>query len=80
MLHILYQNGDEDFIVHVIPLEKLEEHSKDDEYFTQTLLQIMRQKGFSPKRSPEIANGLFHLIWLSLIYRDDISKNGFEWI
>jgi hypothetical protein len=35
LLHILYQNGDEDFIVHVISREKLEEHSKDDEYFTQ---------------------------------------------
>lgn len=78
LLHILYQSGDEDFIVHVISREKLEEHSKDDEYFIQTLLHIMRQKGFSPKRSPEIINGLFHLIWLSLIYRDDINKNGFD--
>lgn len=78
LLHILYQSGEEDFIVHVISHEKLEAHSKDDEYFIQTLLCIMRQKGFNPKQPPEIVNGLFHLIWLSLIYRDDISKNRFD--
>ncbi|MFB3764981.1 MAG: TetR/AcrR family transcriptional regulator [Methanotrichaceae archaeon] len=77
-LQVFYQSGDEDFIAHVISREKLEEHSKDEEYFIQTLLRIMHQKGFNPKRSPEIFNGLFHLIWISLIYRKDITKNGFD--
>jgi AcrR family transcriptional regulator len=78
LLHQLYQSGDENFIANILSRDKLEEHSKDDEYFVRSLLRIMRLKGFKAKRSPEVINGLFHLIWISLIYRGDISQNGFD--
>jgi AcrR family transcriptional regulator len=78
LLPMLYQSGDEEYLVHIISNKKLDEHTKDDEYFIQVLIQILCQKGFNPQRSPEVINGLFHLIWLSVIYRDDISKDGFN--
>ncbi len=78
LLPMLYKSGDEEYIVHIISHKKLDEHTKDDECFIQNLVRILRQKGFNPQRSPEVINGLFHLIWLSVIYREDIGKGGFD--
>jgi AcrR family transcriptional regulator len=78
LLPMLYQSGDEEYIVQILSHDKMVEHRKDDEQFIQTLLDILRQKGFEPKRSPEVISGLFHLIWLSVIYRADIAKERFD--
>lgn len=78
LLHLLYQSGEADLISHVIMHRGYEEHARDDEDFIHRLLDTLRQKGFSPGRSPETMNGLFHVIWQSLIRRDDISKDSFD--
>lgn len=53
------------------------EHDCDERQFIDSLLGILRKKGFRPRGEPEVTLGLIHVIWLAHTYRDPLLEDRF---
>ena len=68
LLTALFRNEGQ-IVSRLLSEEKMAEHDRDEAQFIDALVAILQKKGFKPKSGPEVLLGLFHVIWLSRIYR-----------
>jgi AcrR family transcriptional regulator len=77
LLMTLFRGGDGVLVRRLLSEEMKAEHDCDEQQFIDSLLGILRKKGFRPRGDPEVLTGLIHVIWLTHTYRDPMFGDSF---
>lgn len=73
-----FSKSDFDYLVRKIPAERVIQHTKNDEEFTNQLIKKIKQEGISVRVSPRVIGNLMKSLFFLSLHRDDLGEPAYE--
>lgn len=69
--------ADFDYLVRKIPAERVMEHAKNDEEFTNQLIKKIKKEGITVKASPRVIGNLMKSLFFFSLHREDMGDAAY---
>lgn len=66
-----------DYLVRKIPAERVMEHAKNDEEFTNQLIKKIKKEGITVKASPRVIGNLMKSLFFFSLHREDMGDAAY---
>lgn len=73
-----FSKSDFDYLVRKIPAERVMQHVKSDEDFTNQLVKKIKREGITVKASPRVVGNLMKSLFFLSLHRDDMGETSYE--
>lgn len=73
-----FSKTDFDYLVRKIPAERVLQHAKSDEEFTNQFIKKIKREGITVKASPRITGNLMKSLFFLSLHRDDLGDAAYE--
>ncbi len=71
-----FTRSDYEWVSHRISLEKIQEHTANDQKFIEDLIATCRANGIMIQRQAEEVSGMMYIIFLTILHEDDFGPGG----